>query len=283
MINLGQYNELLALRKEDPGVFLVHPSEAEMGQEAQTVLLPNAYVPNGLELGTLLEVFVYLDSEDRIIATKLKPQACVGDFAFLEVKEVNQVGAFLDWGLAKDLLVPYQHQAQQMHEGMSYLVYVKLDEKSNRIIASSKVNQYLNNDHLEVEQGQEVELIVVNQTDLGYNLIVEGKHRGLVFKDSVFQELVPGQVLSGFVKQIRPDQKIDIVLQQAGVSSFEPNAQKIITYLQDNKGFSALGDKSDPELIYAELGISKKSFKKALGLLYKQKQISIENDGIRLK
>ena len=282
MINLGEYNELLALRKEGPGAFLVHPSEAELGEKAQTVLLPNAYIPADFEVGSLLTVFVYLDSEDRIIATNLKPKALVGEFAFLTVKEVNQVGAFLDWGLAKDLLVPYQHQAQEMLEGMSYLVYVRLDEKSNRIIASSKLNQYLSNELLALEEGQEVDLIVINHSDLGYNVIVEGKHKGLIFNDSVFQKLESGQKLKGFIKQIRPDNKIDVVLQQTGVSSFEPNAQKILAYLENHNGFAEIGDKSDPEFIYQELGISKKSFKKALGLLYKQKQVELDPKGIRL-
>lgn len=282
MINIGEYNELLVLRKEDPGMFLVHPSEAELADEAKVVLLPNAYIPEGLAVGELIEVFIYLDSEDRIIATTLKPHATTNQFALLEVKEVNAIGAFMEWGLAKDLLVPFRQQAEKMVEGNSYLVRIYLDETTKRLIGSSKINQFLNNDKLEVEEGQEVDLIVVNITNLGYNLIVQGKHKGLVFHDAVFGTLNPGDQLKGFVKKIRPDNKIDIVLQQVGVSSFEPNGQKIVDFLQANGGLSSLGDKSDPEEIYAAFGMSKKSFKKALGILYKKRVVHIDDKGIKL-
>ena len=282
MINIGEYNELLVLRKEDPGMFLVHPSEAELGEEAKVVLLPNAYIPAGLTIGELIEVFIYLDSEDRIIATTLRPSVTVNQFALLEVKEVNAVGAFMEWGLAKDLLIPFRQQAEKMVEGNSYLVWVYLDETTKRLIGSSKINQFLSNDQLEVEEGQEVDLMVVNITNLGYNLIVEGKHKGLVFHDAVFGVLNPGDQLKGYVKQIRPDNKLDIVLQQIGVSSFEPNGQKIMDHLQASGGISSLGDKSDPEEIYAALGMSKKSFKKALGILYKKRAVEITEKGIKL-
>lgn len=275
MIKIGSYNVLKADRREESGIYLVD-------DENNSVLLPNAYVPEDLKLGDEIKVFIYLDSEDRIIATNLIPKITLGKFAFLAVKEINTVGAFLDMGLAKDLLVPYRQQATPMEEGKSYWVHLLLDETTNRLYGSSKINQYLSNENMDLIEGQEVQVQVLNPTDLGFNVIVNQKYKGLIFKDAIFTNLHTGAEIKGFVKKIRPDHKLDIVLQQEGISKIEPNAQKIIDFLKQNGGKSDLNDKTPPEEIYAVLGMSKKTFKKAIGTLYKQKLIQIFDSHIQL-
>ena len=268
MIKIGEYNNLQIDRREESGFYLED-------DEGNSVLLPNAYIEPSYSIGDTIKVFIYLDSEDRIIATNLIPKVTLGKFAYLAVKEVNEVGAFLDMGLAKDLLVPFRQQASDMIEGKSYLVYLYLDETTNRLIASSKINQRLNNDSINLMEGEQVDLIIANKTDLGYNVIVNEKHKGLIFNDAIFQEINVGDELKGFVKTIRDDNKIDILLHQQGVSNFEPNAQKIITFLKQSGGSSNLTDSSSPEEIYKALGMSKKTFKKALGLLYKKRMVKL--------
>ena len=268
MIKIGEYNNLQIDRREESGFYLED-------DEGNSVLLPNAYIEPSYSIGDTIKVFIYLDSEDRIIATNLIPKVTLGKFAYLAVKEVNEVGAFLDMGLAKDLLVPFRQQASDMIEGKSYLVYLYLDETTNRLIASSKINQRLNNDSINLMEGEQVDLIIANKTDLGYNVIVNEKHKGLIFNDAIFQEINVGDELKGFVKTIRDDNKIDILLHQQGVSNFEPNAQKIITFLKQSGGRSNLTDSSSPEEIYKALGMSKKTFKKALGLLYKKRMVKL--------
>jgi predicted RNA-binding protein (virulence factor B family) len=278
MISIGEYNELVAFQQVDAGMFLITKDADTDAEDLEKVLLPNAYLPRDLSLGDSIEVFIYLDSEDRIIATNLTPKVTLGNFSYLYVKEVNSVGAFLDMGLAKDLLVPYRQQASDMLEGKSYLVYMYLDETTKRLIASSKVNRFLNNDNVEIMEGEEVDLIVANQTNLGYNVIVNKQHKGLVFKSAIFQELHTGDELKGFVKTIREDNKLDIVLQQEGVSSIEPNAQTILDYLKANEGSSKITDKSAPEDIYSTFGLSKKAFKRALGALYKKRLVKLSKE-----
>ena len=270
MIKIGEYNELVAYQHVDAGMFLVSKDADISSEELEKVLLPNAYVSAQLSLGDSIQVFIYLDSEDRIIATNLKPKITLGDFAYLPVKEVNSVGAFLDMGLAKDLLVPYRQQAVEMQEGKSYLVHMYLDQTTKRLIASSKVNSFLNNDQIKLMEGEEVDLIVVNQTDLGYNVIVNKQHKGLVFKNAVFQKMNTGDQLKGFIK--------DVILQQEGVSTIEPNAQVILDYLKANQGKVNLTDKSDPEAIYEVLRMSKKAFKRALGALYKKRLVTLSKE-----
>jgi uncharacterized protein len=278
MIKIGEYNELVAYQHVDAGMFLVSKDADISSEELEKVLLPNAYVSAQLSLGDSIQVFIYLDSEDRIIATNLKPKITLGDFAYLPVKEVNSVGAFLDMGLAKDLLVPYRQQAVEMQEGKSYLVHMYLDQTTKRLIASSKVNSFLNNDQIKLMEGEEVDLIVVNQTDLGYNVIVNKQHKGLVFKNAVFQKMNTGDQLKGFIKTIRKDDKLDVILQQEGVSTIEPNAQVILDYLKANQGKVNLTDKSDPEAIYEVLRMSKKAFKRALGALYKKRLVTLSKE-----
>ncbi len=275
MIEIGQYNTLQILRDTSVGLYL--------GDDQYDILLPNKYVPKYFEIGNSLTVFVYLDHEERPVATTLKPYVTVNDFAFLEVNYINEFGAFLNWGLEKDLFVPFREQAFKMQEGKRYFVYVYLDETTNRLVASSKTNQFLSNDELTVTINEEVQIIIGNRSDLGYNVVINGIHLGLIYYNTLASDnLRPGDKMTGYVKNIRPDNKIDIVLEKLGYEKIEPNAQLIISKLKTSDGFLGLHDKSDSEDIQAILGMSKKTFKKAIGLLYKEKIITIASDGISL-
>lgn len=273
-MELGKFNKLKILRDTKVGLFL--------GDENQDVLLPNKYVPKKFEIGEELDVFVYLDHEERITATTLKPYIQLGEFAYLKVNYTNEFGAFLDWGLEKDLFVPFKEQARKMETGKRYLVFMYLDEKTNRLVASSKLNQFLEQENIELEVGQQVDLIVSHITDLGINVIINATYKGLLYKDEVFENLSPGKKLKGYIKTIRPDNKIDVSLTKQGFEAVEEHAQKILDELQASKGFLRLHDNSHPEEIKTVLQMSKKSFKKAIGILYKQKRISIKEDGIYL-
>lgn len=275
MLRIGEYHTMKINRDTEPGLFL----ENEEGDE---VLLPNKYKPDSFEIGDELEVFVYLDHQERPVATTLRPYVKLDEFAYLKCVEVSDIGAFLDWGLEKHLFVPYREMASKMRKGSWYLVFVYLDEETGRLVASSKTNAFLDNRELTVEPFEEVDLIVANPTDLGINVIVNDIHQGLIFKDDVFQDLQPGDRLKGWVKKTRPDGKIDITLQRPGYRSIEPNAQDILNELSLKNGFLPLTDKSPPEEIQKKLQMSKKSFKKAIGTLYKQRQIDIKEDGIYL-
>ena len=275
MIEIGKYNTLTIDRDTQVGLFLTDGKD--------DVLLPNKYVPKVFEIGQEITVFVYLDHEERPVATTLEPYILLNEFALLRVNYVNNVGAFLDWGMEKDILVPFKEQARPMEQGKRYLVHLYMDEKTNRLVASSKTNQFLNNDNLTVEVGEEVDLIVSHITDLGINVIINEKHKGLVYKDEVYDESIrTGNRLRGYVKTIRPDGKIDISLQKQGFEAVEPNAEKILDELRANRGFLRLNDNSHPEDIKTVLKMSKKTFKKAVGTLYKQKLIEIKEDGIYL-
>jgi len=277
MIAIGKYNTLTILRDTKVGLFLGN------GNEAEDILLPNKYVPNQFEIGDDLTVFVYLDHEERPVATTLEPYILLNEFALLRVNYVNQVGAFMDWGMEKDILVPFKEQARPMEKGKRYLVYLYMDEKTNRLVASSKTNQFLNNDHLTVEKGEEVDLIVSHITEIGINVIINEQHKGLVYKDEVYDDAIrTGDRLRGYIKTIRPDNKIDVSLQKLGFENIEPNAQKILDELKASRGFLRLHDNSHPEDIKTVLKMSKKTFKKAIGSLYKDKLIAIKEDGIYL-
>lgn len=275
MIQIGEYHVLKMSRATDFGVYLENEQEEE-------VLLPNKYVPEGLKAGDEIEVFVYLDHEERPVATTLKPYIKLDQFGSLKCAEVSQVGAFLDWGLEKHLFVPFKEQVVPMVAGESYLVFCYLDLETNRLAASSKVHAFLDNEELSVEPFEEVNLIISNKTDLGYKVIINQLHLGLIYKDEVFKNLYEGDELKGYIKKIREDNKIDVTLQRPGYRSIEPNADKVMEKLQESGGVLKLSDKSDPELIYQTLGMSKKSFKKAIGTLYKQRLIEIRKDGIYL-
>lgn len=277
MIAIGQYNTLTVLRDTKVGLFLGETPDDE------GILLPNKYVPNDIKIGDSLVVFVYLDHEERPVATTLEPYVLLNEFALLRVNYINQVGAFLDWGLEKDLFVPFAAQARPMEKGKRYLVYMFMDPKSNRLVASSKTNQFLSNEELTVRVGDEVDLIVSHITDIGINVIINEQHKGLLYKDEVYDDSIrTGDRLRGFIKTIRPDQKIDVSLQAFGYQKVEPNAQYILDELKASRGFLRLHDNSHPEDIKSVLKMSKKTFKKAIGALYKDKLIEIKEDGIYL-
>lgn len=275
MINLGEYNTLEILRDTEPGLFLGDGAEGE-------VLLPNRYVPKTFEIGDKIEVFVYLDNEERPVATTDRPYITKGEFALLRCNQVTNFGAFLDWGLVKELFCPFKEQAFKMKAGGWYLVHCYLDDETERLVASSKTNQFLDNKDLTVAQFDEVDLIVSHPSELGMNVIVNNIHLGLVFQDDIYKDISVGDRLKGIVKKVRPDNKLDILLNQIGYRNIEPNAEHILNELQDEGGFLPLHDKSDPEDIKDRLQMSKKSFKKAIGTLYKERQITIGPDGIRL-
>jgi len=275
MIEIGKYNTLTIDRDTQVGLFLTDGKE--------DVLLPNKYVPKVFEIGGEISVFVYLDHEQRPVATTLEPYILLNEFALLRVSYVNQIGAFMDWGMEKDILVPFKEQARPMEQGKRYLVYLFMDEKTKRLVASSKTNQFLSNEEITVEVGEEVDLIVSHITDLGINVIINEQHKGLLYKDEVYDETIrTGDRKRGFIKNIRPDGKIDVALQKQGFEAVEPNAEKILDELRANRGFLRLNDNSHPEDIKTVLKMSKKTFKKAVGVLYKQKLIEIKEDGIYL-
>lgn len=275
MLKLGVYNTLEIVRERDQGVYLCD-------DDGDEVLLPNKYVPEQFQIRDKLKVFVYLDSAERIVATTLEPYATVKSFAYLKCTNVSDIGAFLDWGLEKDLFVPFKEQASKMRVGSWYLVYVYLDEETNRLVASSKTNAFLDNSLVLLSAYDEVDLIASHPSPQGWNMIVNQKHLGLVYADEIFQKITPGDQIKGFVKKVRPDGKIDLTLQKHGFRSIEPNADQILKELKASGGFINLNDKSDPEDIKEVFQLSKKSFKKAIGTLYKIRKISIEEDGIRL-
>jgi len=275
MIHIGEYNTLTILREKDPGLFL-------SDEEDNEVLLPNRYVPEEFKIWDKLEVFVYLDNDERLVAVTDEPYIMKGEFAVLRCNEVTNHGAFLDWGMVKELFCPFKEQAFKMKRGGWYLVHCYLDEETNRLVASSKTNHFLDNKELTVAQFDEVDLIVSHPSEIGMNVIVNNQHLGLIFNDDIFKDLSVGDKLKGIVKKIRPDNKLDITLGQIGYRNIEPNAEAIMHELHDNSGFINLTDKSAPEDIKDVLQMSKKSFKKAIGTLYKQRLISIDNDGIRL-
>ncbi len=275
MAAIGLINELEVVKEVDFGVYLDGGPHGE-------ILMPKRYVPEGCKPGDTLEVFIYLDSEDRLVATNEKPKAMIGEFALLPVVSITNVGAFLDWGLPKDLLVPFREQQQTMEAGKSYLVYVYLDDESQRIAATSKLDKCVDNIPVDYEVGEEVDLLIAGQTDLGFKAIIDNSHWGMLYKNEVFQPLNTGQRLKGFIKTIREDEKIDLSLQKEGYEKIDDISQSILNKLAANSGFLALTDKSSPELIKNTLHISKKNFKKAIGTLYKQRLIALEENGIKM-
>lgn len=274
MIEIGKYNTLKIARATKVGLYLT---------DGETdILLPNKYVPKEYEIGGEIEVFVYLDHEERPVATTLEPYIFLNEFALLRVNYTNKFGAFMNWGMEKDLFVPFKEQARSMEQGKRYLVYMYLDEKTNRLVGSSKTNQFLNNDEITVEVGEEVDLIVSHITDVGINVIINEKHKGLLYKNEVFEDLRTGDRIIGYIKTIRPDGKIDVSRQPFGMERIDASAQAILDELKASRGFLRLNDDSHPEDIKTVLQMSKKTFKKAIGTLYKQKLIDIKEDGIYL-
>ncbi|RMA58910.1 CvfB family protein [Ulvibacter antarcticus] len=275
MIKTGEYNTLAILRETDPGLYLGDDDE-------NVVLLPHKYKPEEFRIGDELEVFVYLDNEERPIATTLEPFLLLNSFGYLHCSDVNEFGAFMDWGLEKQLFVPFKEQARPMKSGNWYIVYLYLDDITNRLVGSSKTNRFVQNDELTVAAYDEVNILVTHLTEKGANVIINGVHKGLIYIEDIFEDIRTGDRMKAFIKKIRHDNKIDVVLQTPGYKSIEPNANFIMDELKAVGGFLPLHDKSDPESIKNELGMSKKSFKKAIGTLYKDKQIVIKEDGIEL-
>lgn len=276
MVEIGKYNTLTVVKIVDFGVYLD-------GGERGEILMPKEYVPANCFPDDEVRVFVYFDSEDRIVATTEVPYVKVGEFAFLKVVAVSHVGAFLDWGLRKDLLVPFREQRDPMVEGKSYLVYAYADKASDRIVASTKVDKYLDQVFPEYEVNEEVDILIARKTDLGYAVIINNMHWGLIYDNEVFQIIKIGQKMKGYIKAIREDEKIDVSLQAPGYAKIEGLAGVILEKIKDYDGILDLSDKSDPEEIYRVFGCSKKNYKKALGTLFKQGLIEINDTEVRLK
>ncbi len=275
MITVGQFNKLRVVKEVAFGLYLE-------GGEWGEILLPNKFVPQGTKVNDLVDVFIYFDSDDRIIATTLSPRAMVGCCAYLKVIDVNPVGAFLDWGLDKDLLVPRPEQHRPLEKDKFYLVYVKLDNQG-RIIASSKLDHCLDKTPHHFRRGDEVNLMIAENTELGSKVVVNDSHWGLIHAADIFQSLVYGKKMRGYIKTVREDGKIDIALRKMGHGHTTVLAQRILEELQKKGGFLPLHDKSSSLDIKRALGDSKKSFKSAIGHLYKQGLIDIESGGIRLR
>ena len=274
MIEIGKHNNLVVLKKTPIGLFL--------GDLTEEILLPVRYAPEAIEIGDKLEVFVYLDNESRPIATTLKPIATVDQYAFLAAKEINQHGAFMDWGIDKDLFVPYSEQTEEMQAGNKYLVFIFIDERSGRIAGSMKWNEFIDDEKSNFRNGEAVELIIAQQTELGYKAIINNRFEGLIYLNEVFEPLQTGDIKQGYIKQMREDGKIDLSLQQQGYMHIENTKHPLLQLLKDNKGVLALGDKSSPEEIYRQLKMSKKVFKKTIGGLFKEQKITIGDFEIRL-
>lgn len=275
-MRLGEYNELRLDRFTSPGAYLVD-------DEGNDVLLPTKYIHPDYQLDDMVEVFLYKDSEGRIIATTLTPKVLVNQFAFLKIAEVNQFGAFAEWGVEKHLLIPFKEQPKPLEEGKHYFIYMYIDEATQRLVGTSRIGMYIEpveNDELRVND--QVDIMVWEFTDLGLKVLVENRYQGLIFKNELHKRVRMGETLQGFVKNVRPDGKLDIVLEQPGYAKIDAHAQKLLDLLRDNEGFLDLTDKSSPEEIQYRLGWSKKVFKQVIGNLYKQRIISLHDNGITL-
>jgi predicted RNA-binding protein (virulence factor B family) len=275
MAAIGERNALRVLRESKSGLYLD-------GEELGEILLPGRYIPKGTVPGDYLEVFVHHDSEDRIVATTEIPRACVGDFAALKVVSLHpQAGAFLDWGLSKDLLLPIREQARRVAVGETVVVYVFLDRRSNRIVATTRLNRHLDSTAAEYAEGQCVQLLIAGETPLGYKAIVENAHSGLLYKTDLGSPLTIGQTLKGYVRTVRPDGKLDLSLEPAGYVRIASLTERVIDALQKAPGGRLpFGDHSTPEEIRAQFATSKKAFKQVLGALYRQRQIRLIDNGI---
>jgi uncharacterized protein len=274
VLDIGKYNELIVKSKAAIGLYL-HDGD-------ESVLLPARYVPETARVGDVMNVFVYLDNENRPVATTLKPNAVLGDFAFLEVKDVTAHGAFLDWGIAKDIFVAYQEQRSEMRPGQKYLVHLFMDDFSGRIAASSKWGKYIDKDTSDLEEGDEVQLLIAEETDAGFKAIIDNQYEGLIYRNEIFQPLKEGDRIKGFVKFVRDDDKVDLSLQKQGFKKVLDTKDLILQKLKEHHGILDLGDKSSPEDISRALHISKKVFKKTIGNLFKDRLITVRDYEIRL-
>jgi len=275
MAEIGKINRLEIVRTTAGGLVL---DGGTLGE----ILMPNRYVSNAGNPGDTIEVFLMLDSEERLIATNLRPYAMVGEFAALRVAAVTRIGAFLSWGLPKDLFVPFREQKIEMQEGRTYVVRIYLDETSGRIAASSKLDKFLDLAPANYKLAEKVQLLICAKTDLGFKAIVNGRHWGILFYNVVFTPLEMGQKIEGYIKQVRPDGKLDLCLQKPGFGKVKALTDVILEYLKSQGGFMPITDKNPPEEIYRLFGVSKKSYKMAIGTLYKKRLITFENDGTKL-
>lgn len=274
MINVGTYNELEVVKELEFGIYL-REGDVE-------ILMPTKWVPGGTKIGDFLNVFIFRDSDDRLIATTVKPFATAETFAFLEVKQVNNIGAFLDWGMDKDLLVPFREQPMRMDPGKSYVVFVYVDEETNRLVASGKLNRYIERENIEVREGDIVELLIYSETDLGFNAIINNRYSGLIYKNEIYEAIRVGDKVQGFVKCVREDNKIDLSLQKSGYELVDDVKWRILKMMKEENGFLSLNDNSSPEEIKAKLQISKKAFKKAVGALYRERLVKLTDKGVQL-
>lgn len=274
-IKLGDYNQMTVTKTVDFGVYL------DGGEEGE-VLLPARYVPEGCKVGDKLDVFVYLDNEERLVATTQTPLAKVGDFAYLEATWVNEYGAFLNWGLMKDLFCPFREQKMKMEKGKSYIVFVLIDNESHRIVASAKVEHFLDMSFPPYNHGDEVDLLIWQKTDLGFKVIIDNRYPGLVYSNQIFKNIHTGDRMKGYIDLVREDGKIDVMLQPTGWRMTQTLGDAILEYLENNGGVCLLTDKSPAEDIYNQFQVSKKNYKKAIGDLYKRRIISLEEGRIIL-
>ena len=275
MIELGKMNTLEVVREEERGIYL------EAGMDGE-ILLPAKEVPEGTKRGDSLEVFIYRDSSDRLIATTWTPKAMVGDFAVLEVKQVTAHGAFLDWGLVKDLMLPFGEQKRKVSHGVKVVVRVYVDEETRRIAATTRLGRFLGKEERRYLENEEVEIMIVDRTELGYRVVVEGMDWGLIYHNQIFQALEVGQRMKAYVAMTRTDGKLDIMLQKPGPEKAIELSQQILDRLEQSGGFSELGDKADPSAILAAFNVSKKTYKRALSQLFKERKIVFEGEGIRI-
>ena len=283
-IKLGEYN-LLRVKEEArrEGFGEVFGMYLDAGREGE-ILMPQKYVPEGTMPGDEIECFVYLDQDERPIATTEKPFAKVGDFAYLECSWVNEYGAFLDWGLTKDIFCPFREQKKRMEIGDKFIVHIHIDEESYRIVASAKIEHYLKepDSTCELQRGSEADILIWQKTDLGFKVIVNNSYPGLIYEDQIFKYIHTGDRMKAYVSNMRPDGKIDLTLQPLGIAAAEDFSATLLDYIKDNGGYCALNDKSDPEEIKRLFHVSKKIFKKATGDLYKKKLITLAEDGLHL-
>ncbi|PKG38737.1 CvfB family protein [Psychromonas sp. Urea-02u-13] len=275
MIKIGTYNELKIVKRVEFGLYLDGADEGE-------ILLPRRYTTDDMQVGDNVNVFLYFDSEDRLIATTQRAKAEVNKFSSLKVIDTNRAGAFLDWGLPKDLLVPFNQQKIPMKEGYGYVVYIYQDDISERLVASSKLDRFLDNEPADYSVGDKVDILIADKTDLGFKAIINDKHWGVLFETEVFGDMGIGKQCKGYIKQIREDGKLDVGLTKVGYAKVDALAERILQSLKQNQGFLPLHDKSKPEQIAKILKMSKANFKKSIGQLYRKHLITIENDGIRI-
>ena len=276
MARLGQYNTLTVLKSVDFGLYLD-------GGDGLEILMPQKYVPKGTQVGDSLRVFVYQDAAARLLATTEHPATTVGQCAYLRIEMVTSVGAFADWGVSKQLLIPLSEQTVKMQEGHRYMIYIYIDTVSGRIVGSAKIDRHLGNTPPSYHTGDEVEIMIWKRTPLGYKAIINHQHIGMLYENQIFQDLTSGQSLHAFIRTVRDDDKIDLSLQPVGYTEAEPAAEEsLLKALRLHAGFLPLTDHSSPQLIASQLQLSKKAFKRAVGALYKQRLITLEDDGIRL-